>query len=103
MITFFLIASVVCGGFTVAAIILFFLSVFFDDACYLLLLSAVSFGLLTGLSLDGYSRNIKQESKETVITTSLPAKIDTTITINNGVSDTTYTYHLRERNESKDN
>lgn len=58
--------------------------------------------MITGLSLDGYSRNnIKQESKEIVITTSIPAKIDTTITINNGVSDTTYTYHLKERNESK--
>lgn len=95
MTTFFLIASIVCGCLTVTAIIVFFLSVFFDDACYLLLLSAVGFGLITGLSLDGYSRNIKQESKEIVITTSMPAKIDTTITINNGVSDTTYTYHLK--------
>lgn len=95
MTTFFLIAAVVCGCFTVTAIILFFLSVFFDDACYLLLLSAVSLGLATGFSLDGYNRNIKQESKEIVITTSMPAKIDTTITINNGVSDTTYTYHFK--------
>lgn len=101
MTTFFLIASVVCGSFAITAIILFFLSVCVGDACYLLLLRAVGFGLITGLSLDGYNRNIKQESKEIVITTSIPAKIDTTITINNGVSDTTYTYHLKERNESK--
>ena len=99
MITFFLIASVICGCSTVVAISLFVLSVFADDTCYWLLLAAILFGLLTGTWLDSY-RNIKQESKEIVITTSMPAKIDTTITINNGVSDTTYTYHLRERNES---
>lgn len=96
MTTFFLFASVVCGSLIVTTIILFFLSVFFGDACYWLFLSAVGFGLLTELWFDGYNRNIKQESKEIVITTSMPAKIDTTITINNGVSDTTYTYHLKE-------
>ena len=95
MATFFLIAAVICGCLTVTAICLFFLSVFADDTCYWLLLAAIFFGLLTGCWLDSY-RNIKQESKEIVITTSMPAKIDTTITINNGVSDTTYTYHLKE-------
>lgn len=31
---------------------------------------------------------------KTEITTSVPAQIDTTITIKNGVADTLYTYHL---------
>lgn len=97
MTTVFLIASIICGGLTVTTIVLFFLSLCFDDACYWLLLCAVILGMLTWYSLDSYQTNVKQESKEIVITTNMPAKIDTTIIIKNGVSDTTYTYYLMEK------
>lgn len=93
----FLIASIVSGVCTSIAIILFFLSVFSEKTCYWFLLSAVGFGLLSWIFLDCYIGNTKQESKEIVITTSMLAKIDTTIIIKNGVSDTTYTYHLIEK------
>lgn len=36
----------------------------------------------------------EKESPKTEITTSVPAQIDTTITIKNGVADTLYTYHF---------
>lgn len=42
---------------------------------------------------------IKESSEyyhKKVFTTSVPAQIDTTITIKNGVADTLYTYHLTE-------
>lgn len=97
MTTLFLIASILSGVCTGIAIILFFLSVFSDDTFYWLLLIAVGFGLLSWIFLDCYIGNVKQESKEIVITTNMPAKIDTTIIIKNGVSDTTYTYHLIEK------
>lgn len=97
MTTLFLIASILSGCCTGTAIILFFLSVFSDETCYWLLLSAVGFGLLSWIFLDCYIGNVKQESKEIVITTNMSAKIDTTIIIKNGVSDTTYTYHLIEK------
>lgn len=38
----------------------------------------------------------EKESPKTEIITSVPAQIDTTITIKNGVADTLYTYHLTE-------
>lgn len=38
----------------------------------------------------------EKESRKTEITTSVPAQIDTTVTIKNGVADTLYTYHLIE-------
>lgn len=36
----------------------------------------------------------EKESHKAEITTSVPAQIDTTVTIKNGVADTLYTYHL---------
>lgn len=98
MTTLFLIASILSGVCTVISIVLFFLSISFEDAsCCWFLLSTIGFGWLSGLFLDSYTENVKQESKEIVITTSMPAKIDTTIIIKNGVSDTTYTYYLMEK------
>lgn len=97
MTTLFLFISVLSGVCTCIAIILFFLSVSFKETCYWFLLSAVGFGVLSGIFLDCYIGNIKQESKEIVITTSMPAKIYTTIIIKNGVSDTSYTYYLMAR------
>lgn len=52
------------------------------------------FGLFSMAKASDYYH--EKESHKTEFTTSVPAQIDTTVTIKNGVSDTLYTYHLIE-------
>ena len=55
---------------------------------------------ITGIAVIVFAFYCIKESGEyynnKVFTTSVPAQIDTTITIKNGVADTLYTYHLTE-------
>lgn len=70
------------------------------DLPYLGILAIVFVGLSYAASIY-FMNNEEKNPQERIVVTATPPQIDTTVTIINGVADTTYTYHFYDYEKIK--